>query len=1027
MKKPFPWRSRALALALLPAAVPTISMAQDAPGLEEVVVTGSLIRGTPEDAALPVEVFNAADLQELGDPTPLEFVKSLSISGPTTGEAYYFSGSANTNSVRFNLRGLGDDKTLTLFNGRRAFQNSVVYPSGAIERIEILKDGAAVTYGADATGGVVNIITKDNFDGFEVSSSYKTYKGSDQGEWKVGGVAGFNTDFANVLFAVEWDHRSELDTLERDFSSHPYGVNPAPSSQLTNLAAWLPRGPLPLVPSNTANGEFGTPVATPITDFTPASCNAVGGVYVPLTASSGFNKCAYNYISYYNLVEENDVHRVYAQITSKLSEDSEFKLRALFARNYSPHQYGSPSQPVIRGPARATGATYQLYVPRVNPYVADFLARTGQTASTASGFTPVTYRAFAHGGNNAFAADDNFSTPNSNETKYWHIDAGVSGSISPRVSYDVAATFNQSIAKNSQPDIMGYRLQNALNGFGGPNCDAVDMDPSRFGIQAVAAGGVDTGARPAGCMWYNPFASNFAGQPNYGLDNPSHISGQENSQELVSWLFNKREVEETEYDVTFDAVLSGDTPITLPGGELGWAVGAQWRTSKNRESVPDPLFNGETPCDWPGQNPAASTDPLFTGCTLDEAGPYLFFANNPPDATRQTQQSYFAEIALPILDNLNLGLAGRYEKFEPIGLDATVYKVSAKWQVVDQFALRGSYGTNYQAPGPDIIPGELTNGVASFTRAGGAWLGSQTLTRDDIEPETATVWNVGAIAQFEFGSDQTLEIMADYFNIETKDELGLVATTNDIADSVFSIPGATATAPRLADCSHPLIGRVTLNSPCVQGVTNASNFASIRTDFGNGPGQLTSGIDFQINYGVGVGPGRLSLSLGLTKVLENETTATILDGFVVKAPDDRLGYLNFATVGAAQSEYRGNFSTNYSIGDHNIRAVVNYVSGVDDERYLNADGTINNSLLRPEGYQPGTTTPFDFSYYGVIGDDWVTGDLHYLWRAPWVTVGLSVINVTDEDPPASRQEFGYDPRIGSPLGRQFELSLRKQF
>src|SRR5690606_21364252 len=143
------------------------------------------------------------------------------------------------------------------------------------------------------------------------------------------------------------------------------------------------------------------------------------------------------------------------------------------------------------------------------------------------------------------------------------------------------------------------------------------------------------------------------------------------------------------------------------------------------------------------------------------------------------QQSYFAEVNFPILDTLNVAVAGRYEKFEPIDLDATVYKVSAKWQIVDQFALRGSYGTNYQAPGPDIIPGDLNNGVNSYTRAGGAWLGAQTFTRSDIKPETATVWGVGAIMNFQWGTDQDLQIILDYFDIETEDELGLVASAND--------------------------------------------------------------------------------------------------------------------------------------------------------------------------------------------------------------------------------------------------------
>src|SRR5690242_2467590 len=140
---------------------------------DRVVVTGSLIRGTPEDAALPVEVFSQQELEDRGAPTALEFAKSLTIAGPTSGEAYYFGGPALIGSVNYNLRGIGADKTLTLLNGRRMSSNTSNIPFAAISRIEILKDGAAVTYGADATGGVVNFITRDHFQGLEASAQYK--------------------------------------------------------------------------------------------------------------------------------------------------------------------------------------------------------------------------------------------------------------------------------------------------------------------------------------------------------------------------------------------------------------------------------------------------------------------------------------------------------------------------------------------------------------------------------------------------------------------------------------------------------------------------------------------------------------------------------------------------------------------------------------------------------------------------------------------------------------------------------------
>ena len=123
----------------------------------------------------------------------------------------------------------------------------------------------------------------------------------------------------------------------------------------------------------------------------------------------------------------------------------------------------------------------------------------------------------------------------------------------------------------------------------------------------------------------------------------------------------------------------------------------------------------------------------------------------------------------------------------------------------------------------------------SYTRAGGNWLGAQTVTRNDVVPETATAWNIGAIWQSQgFAPDHDLSIIIDYFDIETEDELGLLATANQIADGVFrygptaagvAAPTsamafatqqgvATGTAVNsglaYADCSHPLISRVTV-------------------------------------------------------------------------------------------------------------------------------------------------------------------------------------------------------------------------
>lgn len=138
------------------AAALTVGMmgvsAQDAlaqSGEEEIVVTGSNIRGTPEDAALPVDVISAQQLQEQGSPTVVQLVRTITAAGASFGEGYRFAG-APPGAATFNLRGLGSQRNLVLMNGRR-FAPSVALGSGnavdlnmlpqsAIGRVEILRD-----------------------------------------------------------------------------------------------------------------------------------------------------------------------------------------------------------------------------------------------------------------------------------------------------------------------------------------------------------------------------------------------------------------------------------------------------------------------------------------------------------------------------------------------------------------------------------------------------------------------------------------------------------------------------------------------------------------------------------------------------------------------------------------------------------------------------------------------------------------------------------------------------------------------
>lgn len=973
-----------------------------------IVVTGSLIRGTPEDAALPVDVFSEEDLAKQGAPTALEFAKSLTIAGPTSGEAYYFGGPALVGSVNYNLRGIGADKTLTLLNGRRMSANTSNIPFAAISRVEVLKDGAAVTYGADATGGVVNFITRDDFVGLEGGAQYKYIDGSD-GDYSLSLLGGMGDGDMNFMWSAEWEHRSRLRAIDRDFTLDSFtpsspNFNPAPWSTLTNLAGWLPLGPMPAVPTIGPNGaEFGAPVAGITSDFTRSSCEAVGGRY-----DNAFT-CAYNYSNYYNLVEDNDIYRAYAQFNAAMNENMNFHAEAAYGQVKTPHMYASPAQPILRGPAMATGATFQFYVPITNPHAAAFAQRTGTTA--ASGFTPVTYRLLGHGGNQAFGGQ---GVPDMIDNQLWRVSASLDGQlgdwagIAKDVGYDFAVTFNQSILYNTHPDTIGYRLQQALNGFGGPNCNAPDLDPARFGTQNPAAAG------QGGCQWWNPFATSFANQPIRGLANPQYVAGAENSLELTRWMFDSRAIETTASNLTIDLVFNGKTGLELPGGEVSWALGAQGRQYESRERVDSPFFNGSMPCSWPDgttsangpgssnveDNPLPTTDPNFRGCTPDSPGPYVAFVPDPPNYADQQQYSLFGELQIPVLDNLNFQAALRHEEFSG-DLGATVYKVAGKWNVWGPLSVRASYGTNYQTPPVGVIPGASVVAARTYTVAAGNWLGARFITDTSLKPETAKTWNAGAIWQSQgFAADHDFRLIVDYFNIETEDQIGQIADPNQIASLVFNGAGGTITTCDPA--VQPLIRRITFNSGCTVGMSGVNSFSMVDTQYGNGPGQTTNGFDIQASYEMPAGPGDLTLDLAATRVTELKTGPTSLDGVTITTGDDRLGTLNFATFALAAPEWRANFGVNYGMDMHNIRFGLNYISAVTDER-------------------PGRQ-------YGEDGEDWITADLTYRLQLPSdLALTASIVNIFDRDPPPAQEELGYDPWMANPLGRTLEIGVKKAF
>lgn len=192
--------------------------------LEEIVVTGTNIRGV-ENSAAPLIVLDRAYIEASGLSTTTRLIESLPqnfanatqsgvlVPGVTDGRV---QGSA------VNLRGIGEGTTLVLLNGRRialGFAGSSVdiaaLPLSAIERVEVLTDGASAIYGSDAVGGVVNFILRSDFEGAETRMRAGSADGAD--EYSVSQVVGNAWDSGNALFSVDYYKRDLLAVGERDF------------------------------------------------------------------------------------------------------------------------------------------------------------------------------------------------------------------------------------------------------------------------------------------------------------------------------------------------------------------------------------------------------------------------------------------------------------------------------------------------------------------------------------------------------------------------------------------------------------------------------------------------------------------------------------------------------------------------------------------------------------------------------------------------------------------------------------------
>jgi len=311
--------------------------------IEEVVVTGSYIKGSSEDAELPIDVITNADLVKMGSPSIIEMVRTLGVTAANLGETNQFttSGAANEGVATVNLRGLGASRTLVLINGRRhvATEQSGLdlsaFPMNAIGRVEILKDGAAAVYGSDAIGGVVNFFTREGFEGLEIGGSFQDVDGSD-GDWNVNALFGTAGDNWNWSIAGEYGERGELPIKARDWALvQTDRNNPGGWSGISNPGTNVLFVPVPAGQSVDVNVTDSAGVVTTQTLQTVAKSNTKAFADPQCQALGAFRNyeqsCGFNYGWYDNLIEKTEQTKLFTEFNYDLSDNHHLHIEALYA------------------------------------------------------------------------------------------------------------------------------------------------------------------------------------------------------------------------------------------------------------------------------------------------------------------------------------------------------------------------------------------------------------------------------------------------------------------------------------------------------------------------------------------------------------------------------------------------------------------------------------------------------------------------------------------------------------------------
>ncbi len=906
-------RGSALTLALF-SAMP--AMAQEGVAADEtgeadsgntIVVTGSRIARPNDEATVPITSVGPAELVQRGDVSLGDQLNQLPSLRTTFSQANStaFIGTAGLNQL--DLRGQGPSRTLVLVNGRRHVSavpgqyivdvNTI--PSDLLERVDIVTGGNSAIYGSDAIAGVVNFVLKRDFEGFRMRGQGGVSKYGDRGNYSVSALLGKNflDGRLNVALHGEYAKAEALFYKDRDYlgainANGRGGVPGFITSQITNAP----------------NRNFDGIPNTSFVDGNPGIVFgnvSLGGYILPnCPAASGSNaatvalvctgqltptggRIAYGFAFQPDgtllrddpsrgLVDNRSIGGgVLGGLSATGVEDAmllpgleRFNVNLLMSGDFSPsfRPYIEAKYVHVTATQQSTQPTFLSGSPLTNRFRLDnpFLsaqARASIATILGTNANDATFSMVRFNNDLGTRAEDHVR-------KTYRIVVGAEGDISEKgnLRYEVAFNYGrtenyyQTAYKGRPGNVLLANMNNALN--------AVRNSAGQIvcGINADAS----TTNDDAACVPFNPFGENAASQA---------------AKNYVTYVSERNQWAE---QINASAYLSGNSEglFELPGGPLGFAIGAEYR----REDAY-----------------SAFDVPTATGLTFLNGGA-------PFDPPSVTIKEFFGELRVPLLkdmpfaEELSLEGAARYSDYGGNTGGVWAWNAGAIWSPVEGVRVRGSYARSVRAPNLSNLfatPADTfsaagwsdpcdqagapnnntTNNITSnqnrarncaaagipttltyvdgsgntvtvpwYNQGGSSLLGT-TQGNPELESEVGKSWTVGAVFQPDFVPGLTVSI--DYYNITVDNIIASLAGQN-VINQCYDDPGGIdnqycAAIFRRAATGNPItdFAFAGQNARRLQNRTEDS-FARSGTSFLQQPfnfvSQKTSGIDLDVAY-----------------------------------------------------------------------------------------------------------------------------------------------------------------------------------